>query len=63
MNIQGVIQTKHDQIYFWKLCGSIATVVIALTITWAFRQKVADVLLWRGMGTGDREKKEENYEV
>ena len=63
MNIQGVVRTEHDQVYFWKLCGSVAAIVIALTITWAFRQRIADVLLWRGIRRADRARTQRDYEV
>ena len=63
MNVQGVIDTEHDQVYFWKACGSIAFVIILVTMVWAFRKSIADVLLWRRRRKKAEEKKEERFEV
>ncbi|KAI9715407.1 MAG: hypothetical protein M1828_000867 [Chrysothrix sp. TS-e1954] len=47
MNLNGVIDTKHSEGYFWKLCGSIALAIVLLVALFAFRQQFVSRVLMR----------------
>ena len=47
MNLNGIIDTKHSEGYFWKLCGSIALAIVLLVTLFAFRHHFIARILMR----------------
>jgi len=44
MNLQGIIDTTKTESYFWKVCGSIAFIIILFVSLYAFRHKFRRIL-------------------
>jgi Mg2+ and Co2+ transporter CorA len=40
MNLKGIIDTTKTVSYFWRVCGSVAFVIIVLAILGAFRHRL-----------------------
>jgi Mg2+ and Co2+ transporter CorA len=43
MNVKGLVDTK-DVAYFWKVCGTVAFLIILLVSVYAFRRRIRAVL-------------------
>ncbi|KAH0538158.1 hypothetical protein FGG08_005216 [Glutinoglossum americanum] len=45
MNLQGIANTHKDEAFFWKVCGTVAFMVILFVVVYAFRNKLRGRLL------------------
>src|ERR1700744_1060334 len=37
MNLQGIINTNRDETWFWKVCGTVAFMIVVVSMMYAFR--------------------------
>ncbi|CAI4215690.1 unnamed protein product [Parascedosporium putredinis] len=49
MNLQGIVDTKKDESYFWSVCGSIGFVMVFTLVSYAFREDLNRQLHTRSM--------------
>jgi hypothetical protein len=40
MNLQGIANTSKSETYFWKVCGSIAFLIIFAIVLYAFKESI-----------------------
>ncbi|KAH0565257.1 hypothetical protein GP486_001354 [Trichoglossum hirsutum] len=45
MNLKGISSTNKDEIYFWKVCGSVGFLIILFITLYAFRSKFRERLM------------------
>ncbi|KAF2398200.1 hypothetical protein EJ06DRAFT_127188 [Trichodelitschia bisporula] len=48
MNLKGIQNSEHGQEWFWKLCGTIAFVIILFSMMYAFRDRLRQRILRNG---------------
>lgn len=41
MNLQGVVETHHDQSYFWKICSGFTTALLGVVFISAYKKNIA----------------------
>lgn len=44
MNLSGIVNTSKTEDYFWKVCGSVAFLIVLFTALGAFRHKLKILL-------------------
>jgi cytochrome c biogenesis protein CcdA len=40
MNLQGVVDTSHDEPFFWRICGGFATALLGLVFVTAYKKEL-----------------------
>jgi Mg2+ and Co2+ transporter CorA len=45
MNLQGIVGTQKNEAFFWKVCGTVAFLVILFIVVYAFRNKLRGKLM------------------
>ena len=49
MNLTGIVNTTRTETYFWKVCGSLAFIIVLFTALGAFRHRLRTLLRHRLM--------------
>ncbi|CAF9933208.1 hypothetical protein IMSHALPRED_009091 [Imshaugia aleurites] len=49
MNLNGIVNTSKTETYFWKVCGSVAFLIVLFTALGAFRHRMRTLLRQRNM--------------
>jgi len=47
MNLNGVLDTNKGEVWFWKVCGMVAILMIVVTSMWAFRKQIWERMFGR----------------
>jgi Mg2+ and Co2+ transporter CorA len=47
MNLQGIVNTRRTESFFWRVCGSAGFLLIILVLVYAFRQRLRNRIIGR----------------
>ena len=40
MNIQGIVDTRRTERYFWTVCGTSTAIIVGLTVLFGFKERL-----------------------